>query len=545
MPRLLALTLGLAFILVGCKHPGATWSATETSAVVKLGTTSFELTLEYPSNAIAAIAWHFDSDLLAATPASGTLTPGQQQAVVVNLREPLTAPIGVPMSGTFFGGRSPLSVSFTVTCTGSPLPVQALSLRVEYLVGYAASGDASEGARDAVAAAVIALGGEVLRRGSGHEHDLVALPTGAQASDRATIRALPGVAYLEANAAVFPMASIGGAPNDPSFVHQWNLRRFGVEGGWAIADGITPPHRDIVVAVIDTGVATDHPDLAGRLVPGYDVKENNPEVRNCIDHGTHVAGIVAAARGNGEGIAGVASVPWVKVLPVKAWPTSDRTLGTTVDDVVRAMRWAAGLSVTDLPINPHPADILNLSLGGSGTEASRALSDAVKDVNDAGVAVIAAAGNNGTSSNPAILYPAAAVGAIAVGSVDFDYRRSAFSNFGPELSLMAPGGEAPEFGECPARYVVSTGITIEQGRVLPIYACYSGTSMATPYVAGAAALLLGQRPAELLGNPEKLREELEAAAARYRPSSYRSDRYGNGILCLDSLLGAEAPCGTP
>jgi serine protease len=537
MRTLLWLTL-VPLLLAGCRQADLPWALTPAHQHLHLGFAESHLTLSHDDPTGAPLAWSFASTALWAEPTSGTLAPGASVGIRIGLERPLEAPIGVPQGGHFRSGGARLGVSLTQVCT-SPTRLQASSEGRTAIVGYAGANDFSP-VRAAVAALVSESGGRLLRPGSADEHDLVSLPAAGSETLLVAIRALPGVAFAVANGAMVALAA--PTPNDPLYRYQWNLKGFGAEAAWAIADR-TATDRTIVVAVIDDGVATDHPDLRGRLLPGFDVYDNNHEVRNCIDHGTHVAGIIAAERNEAYGVAGVASVPWVKVLPVKAWPNTSNTSTTTdFDTVLRSMRWAAGLPVTGLPANPQPADILNLSLGSQSANAAirDAFRSAIEAIEGAGVVVIAAAGNFGRDQ---VMYPAAA-GGIAVGAIDADLRRSSFSNYGPALTLMAPGGAGPEQGDCPARDVLSSGLTLTGTRPAPDHVCKAGTSMATPFVAGAAALLLGLQPA-LRADPEALREALIDAAARHRPVDYNAYEFGAGILCLDTLLGADSVCGGP
>ncbi|MFN2324108.1 MAG: S8 family serine peptidase, partial [Trueperaceae bacterium] len=186
--------------------------------------------------------------------------------------------------------------------------------------------------------------------------------------------------------------------------------------------------------------------------------------------GTHVAGIVVAVRGDAVGVAGAASAPWVRLLPVKAWPNSaDATATTTLDAVTRAMRWAGGLSVTGLPANPNPAHVINMSLGTSSGGTSTTFAPVIDELEARGIVVVAAAGNAGAGA----LDQPAGSGAIAVGSVDHDYLRSSFSNYGPGLTLMAPGGYAPQGVSCPA--ITSTGIDYFAGSATHTWTCKAGT----------------------------------------------------------------------
>jgi len=236
---------------------------------------------------------------------------------------------------------------------------------------------------------------------------------------------------------------------DPLEGSQWGWRRLGGSELASLGDG-----AGLVVAVLDTGVDASHPDLAGRVLPGWD--SMNPDGDGRVDpngHGTHVAGILGATSGNGEGVSGVA--PEVQILPVRVL---DKTGNGDDDELALGIIWAVD----------NGADILNLSIGGA--IPSTLLEGAIDHALANGVLVVVAAGNDGATGNVPS-YPAAYRQVLAVGSTDSSDRRSIFSNTGEYLDIAAPGS-----------WIVSTW---PGGR----YQTSSGTSMAAPFVAGAAALL--------------------------------------------------------
>ncbi len=301
---------------------------------------------------------------------------------------------------------------------------------------------------------------------------------------------------------------------------QWNFSRFGV----ADAIRVGPGRHGATVAVIDSGVDVDHPELTEAMLPGYNFVDNIPDPRpgsgGQAAHGTHVAGIIAS-RG-AAGPTGVAGFPGqVKVLPIRIF--DDAGVVATFADLVTALTWAVGLErIPGVPDNPYPADIVNLSLGG-GVAQNAMLNDIVSRVTQAGVLVIAAAGND----VPGILSPANGPDALAVGSVDSDFRLSDFSAWGGSgaIGITAPGG----YGPSSCGTILST---LPNG----LYGCSRGTSMAAPYVAGAAALLLTHEPG--LG-PQELAARI-ASAAYFDSGFMDGARYGAGILCADRLLGARS-----
>jgi subtilisin family serine protease len=259
-----------------------------------------------------------------------------------------------------------------------------------------------------------------------------------------------------------PSAGAAGAAapaTDPLRGQQWNLDLIRADAAHAVTEG-----QGAVVAVVDTGVDTAHPDLQGRLLGGYDFVDGTASMHDGEGHGTHVTGIIAADEGNGIGIEGVA--PLAQVLPVKALDDSGNGSDATI---AQGIDWAVA----------HGAEVINLSLGeplpldailGSATGAaiSRALA--------AGVVVVAAAGNE---SLP-LCDQQVSSGLLCVGAVGPDGRPASYSNSGLNVNVLAPGGA----GTGPTSNDILS--TWNDGG----YAAHAGTSMAAPHVAGVAALLV-------------------------------------------------------
>lgn len=370
--------------------------------------------------------------------------------------------------------------------------------------------------------------------GGDDRDELVALPKGVSLETMLSIlRADPRVRYAEPDRYLYPQA----IPNDPAYSEQWNMEKFGLPEAWALETG----KSDIVIAVLDSGVDLTHEDLVGRSVPGCDLYngDNDPspgspaQIVGDQRHGTHVAGIALATGNNGKGVAGVA-YSGVRLLPVKVFDDSGTDAQRTATSVVaKAIRWAAGLSVEGMNRNPYPAQVINLSLGGSGTVET--LNDAVADARAAGSLVIAASGNSGLSDT--IFTPANAPGAIAVGSIDELLGRSDFSNYdsnGRSVDIMAPGG----LGDSTCGSIYSTLSPSFEGSTESEYGCERGTSMAAPFVAGVAALIWSQNPA--------LTDD-EVAAKLLASTNFTADmnqaEYGAGVICADRALGAATLCG--
>jgi thermitase len=250
---------------------------------------------------------------------------------------------------------------------------------------------------------------------------------------------------------------------DPYFGYQYDMSLIHADAAWGLcnlyAGGVT-------IAIIDTGVDLDHPDLQANLLAGYDFANNDPVPEDGQGHGTNVAGVAAAAL-NGTGVAGVAST--AKILPVRVL---DNTGQGTYLAIANGLIYAA-----------DRAQILNLSLGG--VDGSQALQDAVNyAVNTKGRLVIAAAGNcggsnfldNGCQSQHQPLYPAAYSNVLAVAATTSSDTRASFSNIGSYVDIAAPG------------------VGIYNAYPDNSYASFSGTSQATPHVAGLAALIWARNP---------------------------------------------------
>jgi serine protease len=342
---------------------------------------------------------------------------------------------------------------------------------------------------------------------------------------------------------------IAAVPNDPRYagaqtaitpaVGQWYLRppagsvvsAINAENAWNLSTG-----AGVVVAVLDTGVRFDHPDLAGKLHPGYDFIEDLPtandgdgmdsdasdpgdwisngdvagdfadcDVDNSSWHGTQTAALIGAATNNGAGMAGAGGD--VMILPLRVLGKC----GGYESDIIAGMRWAVGLSVPGVPANPHLAKVLNLSLGSSAS-CDPAYADAVADVVAAGAVVVVSAGNDGL----AVGAPANCPGAIAVSGVRHTGTKVGYSSLGPEAAISAPAGNCVnETGGCLFPLLTATNV----GLTGPTLNSYSngtnisvGTSFAAPLVAGTAALMFSALPSL---TPAQVRTHLQASARAF------------------------------
>lgn len=259
-------------------------------------------------------------------------------------------------------------------------------------------------------------------------------------------------------------------PNDTYFRYQWSFEMLQMPAAWDRSTG-----QNVTVAVVDTGIDFRAPDLAlTQRLPGHDFVNKDDDPTDDQGHGTHVAGTVAQSTNNGAGVAGMAFN--ARLLPVKVLDADG--LGS-YETIIQGIVYAVG----------QGADVINLSL--AGRNGSRALQDAVKYAYDNGVVVVVAAGN----TSGAVSFPAAYDEfVIAVGAIRYDKTLAPYSNFGPEIDLVAPGGDTgvDQNNDGYADGIVQqTFKSVGSGYSLLFF---EGTSMASPHVAGLAAMLLSLRP---------------------------------------------------
>jgi serine protease len=358
------------------------------------------------------------------------------------------------------------------------------------------------------------------------------------------LSSLPEVEYAQPNF-YYQAAS---TPVDPYYPQQWSYFEQGNSANQALG-GIGLPTAwettqggNVVVAVIDTGILKDHPEIStsANVLPGYDMiselsmsNDNDGRDANPFDsgdatkagecgrtalglrwplhdlpaswHGTHVAGTIGVGRSNDD--QGMAGIAWkVSILPVRVLGRC----GAKTRDINDAIRWAAGLPVLGAPLNPHPAKVINLSLGGfSSCAAAPTTQSAIDDAIAAGATIVVAAGNEHDDASK--YTPASCKGVITVAASDFRGQLAErYSNFGPVVDILAPGGDVQRDDN---RDGLPDGIlSLVKGG----HEYYNGTSMAAPHVAGVIALLLSVEtdltPAQVeakLKNHARPRTEIE------------------------------------
>jgi serine protease len=344
------------------------------------------------------------------------------------------------------------------------------------------------------------------------------------------IRARADVDHAEPNYVLNPTLT----PDDPRYPTQWHYPLIGLPQAWELSTGSS----SIIVAVVDTGVFLAHSDLRGRLIDGYDFIQDparaldgdgidpNPDdpgdgfvLELSSFHGTHVAGTVGAETNNELGVAGVS---WgAQIMPVRVIGQG----GGTSFDVLEGVRYAAGLENTSGTLPPRRADVINLSLGGS--PFSQFEQDVYTQVRNAGVIVISAAGNDAVSEPS---YPASYEGVVSVSAVGPDKQRAPYSNFGMFVDVAAPGGnlELDLNGDGLPDGVLSTSVGFDAGERTSAVRFMEGTSMASPHMAGVAALMKSVY-ADL--TPEELDALLQGGSiTEDLGDEGRDDVYGYGLI---------------
>jgi len=359
---------------------------------------------------------------------------------------------------------------------------------------------------------------------------VIKVPEGKVLEEVGKYKKRSDIEYAEPNYIAYALM----VPNDEHYHYQWHLDNpeYGgiqMEEAWDVSTG----DPSVVVAIVDTGIAYEDsgkfcqaPDLAKTcFVAGYDFVNDDSHPNDDNRHGTHVAGTVGQSTNNSIGVAGGAFDTCL--MPVKVL---DKRGSGTYADVAEGIRWAAD----------NGAKVINLSLGGSS--ADETLKGAVQYAYEKGATVIAACGNDNAGS---CLYPAAYDNyVIAVGATQYDETKAPYSNYGPSLDLVAPGGNTnldqnnDGYGDGVLQQTFKSSYKLCTFN----YYFFQGTSMATPHVSGVAALLIANGNAI---TPSEVRAALQETAED-KGISERDDTYGWGIIDAFAALGwTSAPDTTP
>ncbi|HEX7066551.1 MAG TPA: S8 family serine peptidase, partial [Bacillales bacterium] len=291
-------------------------------------------------------------------------------------------------------------------------------------------------------------------------------------------------------------------PNDPGLSQQWYLDAIHMPAAWDLQKGSS----DITVAVLDTGVDLDHPDLKGHLLPGYDFVNGDSNPADDNGHGTHVAGIISATANNKTGIAGVAFN--TKILPVKI---------ANENGVIVSSRSVSGIYYAI----KHGADVINMSYGSIGP--NQAELEALQDAFNKGIVLVAASGNTGSQilEFPASYYPV-----ISVAATDRNHQYTSFSTWGPMVDVAAPGLD-----------IFSTDITGNGGYSAKSYSAESGTSFSAPMISGLAALLKAEHPK---WGPNQIEWALELGVMQSEGKRW-SQHLGYGVVDAEKILSINLP----
>ncbi|MBB1436224.1 S8 family serine peptidase [Pseudoalteromonas sp. SG43-6] len=364
------------------------------------------------------------------------------------------------------------------------------------------------------------------------------------------VMASGNVEYIEIDQMLKPFAT----PNDPRYDDQWHYYEqaggLNLPTAWDTATG-----SGVTVAVLDTGYRP-HIDLDANILPGYDMISdtfvandggardsdardpgdavsagecgNNNSAQGSSWHGTHVAGTVAAVTNNGEGVAGVAYD--AKVVPVRVLGKC----GGLTSDIADGIIWASGGSVSGVPANANPADVINMSLGGSGS-CSSTTQNAINQARNNGTVIVIAAGNDNDNANN--YNPGNCNGVVNVASVGRNGGRAYYSNYGTSIDVAAPGG-AQSFAN-DSEGVLSTHNSGSSSPSSDSYHYSQGTSMAAPHVAGVAALIKQAKPT---ATPDEI-ESILKSSTRSFPAT--CNNCGTGIVDAAAAVAAASGGTTP
>ena len=366
---------------------------------------------------------------------------------------------------------------------------------------------------------VAQYGATRLRALAGDRVELWGVTPGQELETAALLNADPAVEYAEPNWKYYAL----GTPADPRYVEQWAHATINSPQAWDITTGST----GVIIAIVDTGIDEGHPDLAAKIVPGYDFVAGDADPHDEHGHGTHCAGIAAAITNNSLGVAGM---DWqARIMPVRVL---DFQGSGWTSDIASGIIWAY----------QNGADVISLSLGGP--VYSPTLQNAVNAAHNAGSLVVAAMGNDRTGGNPTA-YPAANDNVMAVAATTTTDTYAYYSQYGSHTDIAAPGGEVYFLHDL--RGILSTLPTYNNFYLRTAYGFSSsydqlqGTSMATPYVSGLAALIWSLNPAL---TPDQVQQTIQDTAVDLGPAGWDPD-FGWGRIDALAAVMAQAVPSTP
>ena len=377
--------------------------------------------------------------------------------------------------------------------------------------------------RQQVATALADLGTTVISTNRQLGSSLLRIPAGKTVEEMvATFSSRPDVDYVEPNY----IAHAFMTPNDPYYMYQWHMPLINMPAAWDQSTG-----SGVVVAVVDCGVAyetygvyTQAPDLAGTtFVPGYDFINNDAHPNDDCAHGTHVAGTIAQTTNNSFGVTGVAFN--CSIMPVKVLDASGSGSYTAIANGV--------IFAAD-----NGANVINMSLGGASS--STELQNAVIYAYNKGVTIVCAAGNAGSSAPQ---YPAAYTQCISVSAVRYDKTYTNYTSYGSTIDICAPGGDV-SIDQSGDGYVDGVLQQTHDGTNYGTfsYYFYEGTSMASPHVAGVAALLIAKNGGTM--TPTEVRAALQNTAED-RGTVGWDQYYGYGLVNADAALQSISTTNPP
>ena len=341
------------------------------------------------------------------------------------------------------------------------------------------------------------------------------VPAGRELEIVASLNANPAVVYAEPN---YRYHAFDTTPNDPNFSKQWAHTKIQSPAAWDITTG----SDTITIAIIDTGIDENHPDLASKIVTGYDFVDSDGNPHDLNGHGTHCAGIAAAITNNSTGVAGVS---WgAKIMPLRVLDAEGSGYSSDITD---AITWAYA----------HGADVLSLSLGGPSYSTS--MQNAINAAHAAGSLVVAAMGNDRTEGNPTS-YPAACGNVMAVAATAPDDTYADYSQYGSHCAISAPGGDMDFYHDPDGIYSTMPTYDVYMTTSYHYYKNYDylqGTSQATPYVAGLAALVWSVSPSL---TPDEVQTIIEDSATDLGATGWDST-YGHGRINALAALQAARP----